>query len=156
MPSSRSSDSDAFDLSLVADSMSYMNDRSNNSSNGSNGNSNSKGVDSNPPAASSLANIDLSSLTPEDLALLQPMIDLLNQTATLDSEEDQGENAAGELAKKLDEADQVADGLEGMLDRLLDKLGGMIDEEGEEGVEAGEEGEIEKEENEKGEQGQQE
>lgn len=104
------------DLDLVSDAMSYM---SYPASSDPKDSSNPK--DSQDP----LANIDLNTLTPQDRALLQPMLDLLNQSAG----EGLGED---EIAKKLDEAGEVADGLEGMLDRLLDRLGGMLEEDEEE------------------------
>jgi hypothetical protein len=62
---------------------------------------------------------DLSSLTPEDLAMLQPILDALNLSDT----DDLDDAALHDLIKQMDVAGEVADDLEGKLDRLIGELG---------------------------------
>lgn len=62
---------------------------------------------------------DLSSLTPEDLAMLQPILDALN----LGDTEDLDDAALHDLIRQMDVAGDVADDLEGKLDRLIGELG---------------------------------
>jgi hypothetical protein len=62
---------------------------------------------------------DLSSLTPEDLAMLQPILDALNLSDT----DDLDDAALHDLIKQMDVAGDVADDLEGKLDRLIGELG---------------------------------
>jgi hypothetical protein len=71
---------------------------------------------------------DLSSLTPEDLAMLQPILDALN----LSDADDLDDAALHDLIKQMDVAGEVADDLEGKLDRLIGELGKV-----EEGILAG-------------------
>jgi hypothetical protein len=80
--------------------------------------SSSQDTSSNP-----LANIDLSTLTENDRALLQPLLDLLG---TDDAEPPETDEETAEVEKRLNQASVVADGLESMLDGLLKRLGGMI------------------------------
>lgn len=134
------SSSDAFDLSLVAESMSYMNNSTAPSNSNSSGTPPSSTSPDTPPEGDeaedgeledSLANIDLSTLTPADRALLQPLLDLM--APGREGEEE------GDLARRLDEAGEVASGLEGMLDGLLERLGGMLGEDTGEGAGEGDE-----------------
>ncbi|KAL7414770.1 hypothetical protein BDY24DRAFT_384527 [Mrakia frigida] len=173
-PSSTSNDMDL--LSLVGDSMSYMNTNSSTTtsasappptSNSSTTTTTTTTTDSSdsppmPPSdpSSALADIDLSSLTLQDRALLQPLLDLM-QAPTGDGTEEESES---DLERRMDEAENVASGLEGMLDSLLARLGGILGEEGldvlgeeedEEWEDDKEEGEEEEEE-EKGEEGKEE
>lgn len=126
-----SQDQDAFDLSLVADAMAFE--------------SKPKPTQSVPAPQSeeededndrelldsgldtdALKDLDLSSLTEADRKLVQPLLDLLNlDGVNLDAAEGAG---LGEVNRRLDEADGVARGLEGMLDGLLEKLGGLLEE----------------------------
>jgi hypothetical protein len=62
---------------------------------------------------------DLSSLTPEDLAMLQPILDALNLSDT----DDLDDAALHDLIRQMDVAGDVADDLEGKLDRLIGELG---------------------------------
>ena len=62
---------------------------------------------------------DLSSLTPQDLAMLQPILDALN----LSDSDDLDDAALHDLIKQMDVAGDVADDLEGKLDRLIGELG---------------------------------
>jgi len=62
---------------------------------------------------------DLSSLTPEDLAMLQPILDALN----LGDTEDLDDAALHDLIRQMDVAGDVADDLEVKLDRLIGELG---------------------------------
>jgi hypothetical protein len=71
---------------------------------------------------------DLSSLTPQDLAMLQPILDALNLSDT----DDLDDAALHDLIKQMDVAGEVADDLEGKLDRLIGELGKV-----EEGILAG-------------------
>lgn len=134
-PSSTSNDMDL--LSLVNDSMSYMNPTPKTTTTSpAPPPSNSSTTDDSslspttPPSSSEaqddandpLADIDLSTLTLQDRALLQPLLDLLQ-----DGEEGESES---DLARRMDEAENVASGLEGMLDSLLERLGGILGEEG--------------------------
>lgn len=77
---------------------------------------------------------DLSSLTPEDLAALQPILDALN----LDTD-DMDDAALHDLIRQMDVAGDVADDLEGKLDRLIGELGKV-----EEGILADKDGKDEK------------
>lgn len=62
---------------------------------------------------------DLSSLTPEDLALLQPLLAALN----VKDPEDMDESSLLDILAQMDAAGDVADDLEGKLDRLIGELG---------------------------------
>jgi hypothetical protein len=62
---------------------------------------------------------DLSSLTPEDLAMLQPILDALN----LGDADDLDDAALHDLIRQMDVAGDVADDLEGKLDKLIGELG---------------------------------
>ena len=62
---------------------------------------------------------DLSSLTPQDLAMLQPILDALNLSDT----DDLDDAALHNLIRQMDVAGDVADDLEGKLDRLIGELG---------------------------------
>lgn len=64
-------------------------------------------------------NLDLSSLTPEDLAMLQPLLSALSMSDSdvLD------ENSLADVWKQMSAAGEVADDLEGKLDRLIGELG---------------------------------
>jgi hypothetical protein len=66
-----------------------------------------------------LENIDLSSLTSEDLAMLQPILDALN----LGDSDDLDDAALHDILKQMDVAGDVADDLEGKLDKLIGELG---------------------------------
>lgn len=89
-------------------------------------------------------NLDLSSLTPEDLALLQPLLSALSMSDAdvLD------ENTLADVWKQMNAADEVADDLEGKLDRLIGELGrveeGILDDMGDKSkneAETGDQGE---------------
>lgn len=117
-------DSDAWDLSLVADAMATSERPSAPAS---------ALPASDPPvtapSSSSLdsLSVDLASLTPADRDLLQPLIDALAASAAEgDDDPEAGEDTA-ELERRLDQAGEVASGLESMLDGLLDRLEGMLE-----------------------------
>jgi hypothetical protein len=80
-------------------------------------------------------NIDLSSLTPEDLAMLQPLLDALN----IKDSDDLDDAALQDLLAQMDSAGDVADDLEGKLDKLIGELGsfekGIVEDLGEKGGE---------------------
>ena len=81
-----------------------------------------KGQSSSMPDSNiDIDNLDLSSLTPEDLALLQPLLSALSMS---DSDTDLlDENALADVFKQMNAAGEVADDLEGKLDRLIGELG---------------------------------
>jgi hypothetical protein len=80
-------------------------------------------------------NIDVSSLTPEDLAMLQPLLDALN----IKDSDDLDDAALQDLLAQMDSAGDVADDLEGKLDKLIGELGsfekGIVEDMGEKGGE---------------------
>jgi hypothetical protein len=63
--------------------------------------------------------IDLSSLTPEDMAMLKPLLNAMN----LKDSDDLDDAALHDLIAQMDSAAGVADDLEGKLDRLIGDLG---------------------------------
>ena len=69
--------------------------------------------------------IDLSSLTPAELAAVQPIIDALVGSDGQDEDEAESEDdlKVAELLRQMDAAGMVADDLEGKLDLLLRDLG---------------------------------
>jgi hypothetical protein len=91
-----------------------------------------------------LENIDLSSLTSEDLAMLQPILDALN----LGDSDDLDDAALHDILKQMDVAGDVADDLEGKLDKLIGELGKV-----EEGILGDMDGKDDKEQVERGEKG---
>lgn len=135
---------DLSDLDLVAQAMAPTNapDSARAADSPANANANAEGENpsSLPPSAD---NIDLSSLTPEDLAMLQPILSALN----IDDPDSLDEGALEDILKQMDAAGEVADDLEGKLDRLIGELGkveeGILEGMGEEDkakVKAGGEG----------------
>lgn len=71
---------------------------------------------------SELQDLDLSSLSPAELALLQPLIDALRISENGDDVDELGME---EILRQMEVADGVADELEGRLDGLLERLGGL-------------------------------
>jgi len=79
-------------------------------------------VDTKPNAGSETTDpepLDLSSLTPEDMAMLKPLLDAMN----LKDSDDLDDAALHDLIAQMDSAAGVADDLEGKLDRLIGDLG---------------------------------
>ena len=76
-----------------------------------------------------LASIDLSALSPSELSLLQPLLDALNSSArSPDGEDGIGDAEIEALMAQMDVAGEVADEIEGKLDRLLENLGKVEEE----------------------------
>lgn len=107
---------DMSDLDLVAKAMEPTNvpDKPTSSQTRENGDGNST-----LPVNDNDNEIDLSSLTPEDLALLQPLLNALN----IEDPDSLDEGSLQDILKQMDAAGEVADDLEGKLDRLIGELG---------------------------------
>lgn len=119
--------SDLSDLDLVAQAMAPTDKPSNPTSNSqdeaSKLSSQASANASSIPDTSNIDmdNLDLSSLTPEDLALLQPLLSALSMS---NSDSDLlDEDALADVFKQMSAAGEVADDLEGKLDRLIGELG---------------------------------
>ncbi|KAK8869936.1 hypothetical protein IAR55_000504 [Kwoniella newhampshirensis] len=70
--------------------------------------------------------IDLSSLSPEELQILQPLLSALSLSAERQGEGDEGDELQIQsILAQLEAADGVADDLESKLDKLLETLGGV-------------------------------
>jgi hypothetical protein len=66
-------------------------------------------------------NLDLSNLTPQDRELLKPLIDALSMDGGEEGEDE--EIRIADILAQMDVAGEVADDIEGKLDRLLESLG---------------------------------
>jgi len=73
-----------------------------------------------------LSNLDLSTLTPSDRQALQPILDALALSGP--NFEDGDDLRISELLAQMNAAGEVADDLEGKLDRLLENLGKVEEE----------------------------
>lgn len=70
----------------------------------------------------SLADLDLSSLSPADMELLRPLLAAMNLASGAGGDEDD-DARIGELLAQMDAAGEVADELEDKLDKLIAQLG---------------------------------
>ena len=81
---------------------------------------------SDPTSQDPLANLDLSTLSPSDREMLQPLIDVLSLSELPDGEE--YDERMAEISAQMDVVALAADDLEGKLDRLLENLGRVEEE----------------------------
>lgn len=70
----------------------------------------------------SLADLDMSSLSPADMELLRPLLAAMNLASGAGGDEDD-DARIGELLAQMDAAGEVADELEDKLDKLIAQLG---------------------------------
>ena len=75
-----------------------------------------------------LANVDLSNLSPSDRQALQPLIDVLSLSDPAGDDDAVDDLRISEILAQMDVAGDVADKLEGNLDRLLANLGKVEEE----------------------------
>ena len=91
---------------------------------------NADNIDDTDEVENPLEGIDLSTLSPADLTLLQPIIAALNLNEQPDVGNEKGQDEQeqdglriADILAQMDAADNVADELEGKLDKLLENLG---------------------------------